>query len=168
MKMLIRGLLALFLCTSSIVHAEEPSQAEKLQEFWTEFRSAVQSKADYPKLKDLISFPLLLGGNIESSPITKVRKSNFLLYIDPVLDVEASDPRNNKRERLTIRQLIDRYPNILEYKYVKVRIREDNSVISPVGFDQLGFHYIKGRWYWKEGYLPEDWCLTEPRVTCAK
>jgi hypothetical protein len=168
MKVLIKCITVLFLLASSFGHTKELSQAEELQEFWTEFRSSVQSKANYPKLKELISFPLLLVGNIESSPITKVKKSNFLLYVDPVLDVEAFDPANTKREKLTIRQLIDRYPNILEYKHVKTRIREDGSVISPVNFEQLVFHYIKGRWYWKEGYLPEDWCLTEPKVTCAK
>jgi hypothetical protein len=169
MKILIRSFTTLCLCLLSLTgHAKELSQAEQLQEFWTEFRVAVQSKTAYPKLEKLISFPLVLGGNIESSPITKVKKSNFLLYIDPVLDVETFDPINSIRENFTIRQLINRYPNILDYRHVKARIREDGSVISPVNFDQLGLHYIKGRWYWKEGFLPEEWCLTEPRVVCAK
>lgn len=167
MKRFFRFLIALFLCVIFIEgRAKELSQAEKLQEFWTEFRTVVQSKNDYPKLERLINFPLLLGGNIESSPITKVKKSNFLLYIDPVLDVEAYDPSQQSREKFTIRQLINRYPNILDYKHVKARIREDGTVVSPVNFDELIFHYSKGKWYWKEGYLPEDWCRTESKVAC--
>ena len=144
-KFLYVAIIFLLLSCCALAQQNERKNTDDIQQFWTEFRSAILSN-DKEKVASLTKFPFEVKGPEDSDPVVYYDKKGFLNILDKILNQPVYQMNGANLNKTTMGEIVKNKTDVSDFDLLS----DDSARVEMFTFIKENNEWLFNRAYFEE------------------